>query len=100
MISDLYFGEIRKHYGLKEGFPRDQFVVRTEGDQHKIIYFVGRSVKDVLSAKNSGRLKVGFCFLFLCSVFGIRVKGFQMIYVFSLTDCKHGNQDVYTICEE
>ncbi|KAJ3047695.1 tRNA (cytosine(34)-C(5))-methyltransferase [Rhizophlyctis rosea] len=50
--------DFEKHYGLKESFPRDQFVVRTEGDQHKIIYFVGRSVKDVLSAKNSQRLKI------------------------------------------
>ncbi|KAJ3034269.1 tRNA (cytosine(34)-C(5))-methyltransferase [Rhizophlyctis rosea] len=50
--------DFQKHYGLSTDFPQDQFLVRTETDQNRVIYFVSKSVKDVLTAKNSGRLKI------------------------------------------
>lgn len=49
---------IRKVYGLEKGFPLDQFVVRNDDNNNKSIYFVGESVKKILLARNSRKLKV------------------------------------------
>jgi 16S rRNA C967 or C1407 C5-methylase (RsmB/RsmF family) len=48
----------RKVYGLENGFPLDQFVVRNFEDKNKSIYFVGESVKKILLARNSRKLKI------------------------------------------
>ena len=48
----------REFYGLRPGFPRDQFVVRSDKDDYKAIYFVSSAVKKVLMASNSAKLKV------------------------------------------
>ncbi|KAJ3299175.1 tRNA (cytosine(34)-C(5))-methyltransferase [Borealophlyctis nickersoniae] len=45
-------------YKLSPEFPRDLFVVRSEKEKLKTIYFVSRSVKSVLSAENSKKLRV------------------------------------------
>ena len=45
-------------YGLENGLPLDQFVVRNDADGNKSIYFVGESVKKILLARNSRKLKV------------------------------------------
>ena len=48
----------RKVYGLENGFPLDQFVVRNFEDKNKSIYFVGESIKKILLARNSRKLKI------------------------------------------
>ncbi|KAI9197252.1 cytosine(34)-C(5)-methyltransferase [Polychytrium aggregatum] len=45
-------------YGLDANFPRDRFVVRSETAQHRTIYFVSQSVKNILKAYNSSRLEI------------------------------------------
>ncbi len=50
--------EAQKLYGLKDGFPMDQFVIRTESDKIRTIYFVSKDVKQILLAENSRKLKV------------------------------------------
>lgn len=50
--------EAQKLYGLKDGFPVDQFLVRTENENIRTIYFVSKDVKEILSAENSRKLKV------------------------------------------
>ena len=50
--------EAKALYGFNNGFPMDQFVVRTETDRLRSIYFVSKAVKRVLQASNSKRIKV------------------------------------------
>ncbi|KAJ3105048.1 tRNA (cytosine(34)-C(5))-methyltransferase [Physocladia obscura] len=50
--------EIVKFYGINSTFPKDQFVVRSENESYKSLYFVSLSVKKLLNAKNSSKLKI------------------------------------------
>ncbi|KAF9131274.1 hypothetical protein BGX30_013180 [Mortierella sp. GBA39] len=45
-------------YGLDEKFPKDQFLVRSEGEKNKTIYFVSEAVKSILQSEEIHRLKV------------------------------------------
>ncbi|KAJ3404533.1 tRNA (cytosine(34)-C(5))-methyltransferase, partial [Chytridiales sp. JEL 0842] len=45
-------------FGIKPTFPRSQYVVRSEVSANRTIYFVGSSVKELLMAENSRRLKI------------------------------------------
>ncbi|KAG0002156.1 hypothetical protein BGZ65_002881, partial [Modicella reniformis] len=45
-------------YGLDENFPKDQFLVRSEGEKNKTIYFVSEAVKSILKSDDIHRLKV------------------------------------------
>ncbi|KAF9350900.1 tRNA (cytosine(34)-C(5))-methyltransferase [Mortierella sp. AD094] len=47
-----------KFYGLDEDFPKDQFLVRSEGEKNKTIYFVSDAVKSILKSNDIHRLKV------------------------------------------
>ncbi|KAK5809917.1 S-adenosyl-L-methionine-dependent methyltransferase [Linnemannia elongata] len=47
-----------KFYGLDEKFPKDQFLVRSEGEKNKTIYFVSEAVKSILQSEEIHRLKV------------------------------------------
>lgn len=47
-----------KFYGLDEDFPKDQFLVRSEGEKNKTIYFVSEAVKSILQSEDIHRLKV------------------------------------------
>ncbi|KAI9092882.1 hypothetical protein DFS34DRAFT_632211 [Phlyctochytrium arcticum] len=49
---------IRKFFGLADAFPKDQFVVRSENEQFRTIYFVSSLVKAVVTAPNSFRLNI------------------------------------------
>ena len=48
---------IKDFYGMQDGFPVEQFLVRSFSLNHKTLYFVSDSVKRLLSASN-GSLKV------------------------------------------
>ncbi|KAI8347174.1 S-adenosyl-L-methionine-dependent methyltransferase [Mortierella sp. GBAus27b] len=45
-------------YGLDNDFPKDQFLVRSEGEKNKTIYFVSEAVKSILTSDDIHRLKV------------------------------------------
>ncbi|KAI8600563.1 S-adenosyl-L-methionine-dependent methyltransferase, partial [Dissophora ornata] len=45
-------------YGLEENFPKDQFLVRSEGEKNKTVYFVSEAVKSLLKSDEIHRLKV------------------------------------------
>lgn len=47
-----------RFYGLDEKFPKDQFLVRSEGEKNKTIYFVSEAVKSILQSEEIHRLKV------------------------------------------
>ncbi|KAG0348939.1 hypothetical protein BG005_011244 [Podila minutissima] len=47
-----------KFYGMDEDFPKDQFLVRSEGEKNKTIYFVSEAVKSILKSEDINRLKV------------------------------------------
>ncbi|KAI9239310.1 MAG: S-adenosyl-L-methionine-dependent methyltransferase [Podila humilis] len=47
-----------KFYGMDENFPKDQFLVRSEGEKNKTIYFVSEAVKSILKSEDINRLKV------------------------------------------
>ncbi|KAF9428163.1 hypothetical protein BGZ94_003204 [Podila epigama] len=47
-----------KFYGMDEKFPKDQFLVRSEGEKNKTIYFVSEAVKSILQSEEIQRLKV------------------------------------------
>ncbi|KAF9183005.1 hypothetical protein BGZ51_004308 [Haplosporangium sp. Z 767] len=47
-----------KFYGLDEDFPKDQFLVRSESEKNKTIYFVSEAVKTILKSEEIHRLKV------------------------------------------
>ncbi|KAF9159437.1 hypothetical protein BGX21_003100 [Mortierella sp. AD011] len=47
-----------KFYGLDEDFPKDQFLVRSEGEKNKTIYIVSEAVKSILKSNDIHRLKV------------------------------------------
>ncbi|KAF9944773.1 hypothetical protein BGZ70_004354, partial [Mortierella alpina] len=47
-----------KFYGLDVDFPKDQFLVRSEGEKNKTIYFVSEAVKSILQSEEIHRLKV------------------------------------------
>lgn len=49
----------RDFYGLESTFPRDQFLVRSEGkEKSKTIYFISRAVRDLLTSPDVHKLKV------------------------------------------
>ncbi|KAF9436806.1 hypothetical protein BGZ76_002948 [Entomortierella beljakovae] len=45
-------------YGIDEDFPKDQFLVRSEGEKNKTIYFVSDAVKSIILSEDIHRLKV------------------------------------------
>ncbi|KAF9114121.1 hypothetical protein BGX27_000100 [Mortierella sp. AM989] len=45
-------------YGLDEDFPKDQFLVRSEGEKNKTIYFVSEAVKSIIKSDDIHRLKI------------------------------------------
>ncbi|KAF9934036.1 hypothetical protein FBU30_003546 [Linnemannia zychae] len=47
-----------RFYGLDEKFPKDQFLVRSEGEKNKTVYFVSEAVKSILQSEDVSRLKV------------------------------------------
>ncbi|KAG0056401.1 hypothetical protein BGZ83_005116 [Gryganskiella cystojenkinii] len=49
---------ISNFYGLDKDFPTDQFLVRSEGEKNKTIYFVSEAVKSILQSEEIKRLKV------------------------------------------
>ncbi|KAG0348735.1 tRNA (cytosine(34)-C(5))-methyltransferase [Podila humilis] len=49
---------ISKFYSMDEDFPKDQFLVRSEGEKNKTIYFVSEAVKSILQSEDIGRFKV------------------------------------------
>lgn len=50
--------EITQFYGLDPSFPRDQFLLRSEGSaKGRSLYFVSSSIKKVLESKDFGRLQ-------------------------------------------
>ena len=49
---------ISNFYGLDKEFPTDQFLVRSEGEKNKTIYFVSEAVKSILQSEEIHRLKV------------------------------------------
>ncbi|ORX99070.1 S-adenosyl-L-methionine-dependent methyltransferase [Basidiobolus meristosporus CBS 931.73] len=46
------------YYGISEKFPRDSYLVRSEGNKNKTIYFISESVKKILEAPDNNRLRV------------------------------------------
>ncbi|KAJ3181791.1 tRNA (cytosine(34)-C(5))-methyltransferase [Geranomyces variabilis] len=50
--------QMRRFFDLGPGFPEENFVVRSENDSWKTIYFVSTPVKKIVSASNSFRLKI------------------------------------------
>ncbi|KAJ3211929.1 tRNA (cytosine(34)-C(5))-methyltransferase [Entophlyctis luteolus] len=50
--------DIVKFYDINTSFPTDQIVVRSENESFKALYFVSASVKRLLNAKNSSKLKI------------------------------------------
>ncbi|KND03593.1 uncharacterized protein SPPG_01069 [Spizellomyces punctatus DAOM BR117] len=49
---------MREFYGLDDSFPQEQFVVRSEKDNYRTVYFVSRAIKNVITASNSFRLNI------------------------------------------
>ncbi|CAG8476678.1 3457_t:CDS:2, partial [Acaulospora colombiana] len=49
---------IKEYYGLSEKFPTDQLLVRSTNEKNRTMYLVSESVKRVLEASDSKRLKV------------------------------------------
>ncbi|CAO0800591.1 unnamed protein product [Mucor circinelloides] len=50
--------EITEFYGLDPNFPRDQFLLRSDGNaKGRSLYFVSRSIKRVLESKDFSRLQ-------------------------------------------
>ncbi|KAF9086277.1 hypothetical protein BGX23_009023 [Mortierella sp. AD031] len=47
-----------RFYGMDEKFPKDQFLVRSEGEKNKTVYFVSEAVKSILQSEEIHRLKV------------------------------------------
>ena len=47
-----------KSYGLKESFPRDLFLVRSDDRDFRNVYLASEKIKAVLTASNSNNLKV------------------------------------------
>ncbi|KAK9764322.1 tRNA (cytosine-5-)-methyltransferase ncl1 [Basidiobolus ranarum] len=46
------------YYGISDKFPRDSFLVRSEGNKNKTIYFISESVKKLLDAPDNSRLRI------------------------------------------
>ena len=63
ITSQFMFKEIlnklsRDFYKIDSSFPLNQFVVRSESEKYRTIYFVSSAVRGLLLAQNSSRLKV------------------------------------------
>ncbi|KAI8139197.1 S-adenosyl-L-methionine-dependent methyltransferase [Fennellomyces sp. T-0311] len=57
--DDSEISKISEFYGLDPSFPRDQFLVRSEGDnKSKTMYFVSKAVKELLSLQDVHRLNI------------------------------------------
>ncbi|KAI9224209.1 S-adenosyl-L-methionine-dependent methyltransferase [Blastocladiella britannica] len=56
--DDKELVQISKVFGIPDDFPHGQMVVRSTNAEHRAIYFVSASVKQMLLAKNAWRLKV------------------------------------------
>ncbi|KAI8589072.1 NOL1/NOP2/Sun domain family, member 2 [Geranomyces variabilis] len=50
--------QMRRFFDLGPEFPQENFVVRSENDSWKTIYFVSTPIKKIVSASNSFRLKI------------------------------------------
>jgi hypothetical protein len=62
-------GLFSKFYELDQDFPKDQFLVRSEGERNKTIYFVSEAVKSILKSEDIHRLRVSPSSS-SCSMFG------------------------------
>ncbi|KAI9346016.1 cytosine(34)-C(5)-methyltransferase-like protein [Zopfochytrium polystomum] len=56
--DDATVNSIIDFYKILPSFPKDQYVVRSEKEDYRAIYFVSSSVKKVLTAHNSNKLKI------------------------------------------
>lgn len=56
--EDANIMAIKEFYGLDPSFPSNQWVVRSEGGNHRTIYFISESVKSILNAEDSHRILV------------------------------------------
>ncbi|KAJ3149520.1 tRNA (cytosine(34)-C(5))-methyltransferase [Geranomyces michiganensis] len=50
--------QMRRFFDLGPDFPEENFMVRTENDSWKTVYFVSTPIKNLVSASNSFRLKI------------------------------------------
>ena len=74
---NVYSHWIRKFFGIRDDFPHDQFLVRTEGTDYRTIYFVSVGVKELLADTvtttnlqlvNTGTRCFGACSMFADSL--------------------------------
>ncbi|KAK9720417.1 tRNA (cytosine-5-)-methyltransferase ncl1 [Basidiobolus ranarum] len=45
-------------YGISKDFPRDSYLVRSEGSKNKTVYYISESVKKILQASDNHRLRI------------------------------------------
>ncbi|ORY05842.1 S-adenosyl-L-methionine-dependent methyltransferase [Basidiobolus meristosporus CBS 931.73] len=46
------------YFGVSKNFPRDSFLVRSEGHKSKTIYFISKAIKELLGCADSNRLRI------------------------------------------
>ncbi|ORX46233.1 multisite-specific tRNA:(cytosine-C(5))-methyltransferase [Piromyces finnis] len=56
--DDPIIEKIKEFYGLSSEFPQEQWVVRTEGEKFRTVYFISDSVKSILNSEDSHRILV------------------------------------------
>jgi len=56
--NDPTIESIKEFYGLSDQFPQEQWVVRSEGEKFRTVYFISDSVKSILNSEDSHRILV------------------------------------------
>jgi len=56
--NDPTIENIKEFYGLSSQFPQEQWVVRSEGEKFRTIYFISDSVESILNSEDSHRILV------------------------------------------
>jgi len=56
--DDPTIENIKEFYGLSSQFPQEQWVVRSEGEKFRTVYFISDSVKSILNSEDSHRILV------------------------------------------
>jgi len=56
--DDQTIQNIKEFYGLSSQFPQEQWVVRSEGEKFRTVYFISDSVKSILNSEDSHRILV------------------------------------------
>jgi 16S rRNA C967 or C1407 C5-methylase (RsmB/RsmF family) len=56
--DDPTIQNIKEYYGLSSQFPQEQWVVRSEGEKFRTVYFISDSVKSILNSEDSHRILV------------------------------------------